>query len=83
MPSQSPLRPNVQKGALAFYASQTPGSEPQRVITFQFNPESLKRTLAQLCQRARQSERPMRLWRRRARRNSMPVESAEPGFRRR
>lgn len=42
----SPLRPNVQKGALAVYPTQTPGSQPSRVIIFQFNPDSMKRTLA-------------------------------------
>jgi hypothetical protein len=43
--SVSPLRPNVQKGALAVYSSPTPGSSP-RFIVFQYNPESMKRTLA-------------------------------------
>ena len=46
MPSQSPLRPNLQKGALAVYPTHTPGSQPSTVIVFQFNPESMKRTLA-------------------------------------
>ena len=45
MPAESPLRPNLQKGALAVYATQTPGSTPL-VIAFQFNPETMKRTLA-------------------------------------
>jgi len=43
---ESPLRPNVQKGALAVYPTQTPGSQPSRVIVFQFNPDTMKRTLA-------------------------------------
>src|SRR4249919_2403134 len=46
MTSTSPLRPNVQKGALAVYPTHTPGSQPSRTIVFQFNPESMKRTLA-------------------------------------
>jgi hypothetical protein len=46
MTSTSPLRPNVQKGALAVYPTHTPGSQPSRFIVFQFNPESMKRTLA-------------------------------------
>ena len=46
MTSTSPLRPNVQKGALAVYPTHTPGSSTPRVIVFQFNPESMKRTLA-------------------------------------
>ena len=45
-PSGSALRPNVQKGALAVYPTHTPGSQPSSVIVFQFNPESMKRTLA-------------------------------------
>lgn len=43
---QSPLRPNLQKGALAVYPTHTPGSQPTRLILFQFNPEAMKRTLA-------------------------------------
>jgi hypothetical protein len=46
MPSQSPLRPRLLKGALAVYPTQTPGSQPSRVIVFQFNPDTMKRTLA-------------------------------------
>jgi hypothetical protein len=46
MTDTSPLRPNVQKGALAVFPTHTPGSRPSRVIVFQFNPESMKRTLA-------------------------------------
>jgi hypothetical protein len=46
MPSQSPLRPNLQKGALAVYPTHTPGSQPTTLIIFQFNPESMKRSLA-------------------------------------
>jgi hypothetical protein len=46
MVGESPLRPNVQKGALAVYPTQTPGSQPSRVIVFQFNPDTMKRTLA-------------------------------------
>jgi hypothetical protein len=36
----------LQKGALAVYPTQTPGSQPSTIIVFQFNPESMKRTLA-------------------------------------
>lgn len=43
---QSPIRPSLQKGALAVYPTHTPGSQPSTVILFQFNPESMKRTLA-------------------------------------
>lgn len=46
MAIQSPIRPNLQKGALAVYPTHTPGSRPSAVIQFQFNPESMKRTLA-------------------------------------
>jgi hypothetical protein len=46
MPAESTLRPNLQKGALAVYPTHTPGSSPSRTIVFQFNPESMKRTLA-------------------------------------
>jgi hypothetical protein len=44
--SQSPIRPSLQKGALAVYQTHTPGSQPTRLIVFQFNPEAMKRTLA-------------------------------------
>ena len=46
MIGESPLRPKLQKGALAVYPTHTPGSQPSHVITFQFNPEQMKRTLA-------------------------------------
>lgn len=46
MPAESPLRPKVQKGALAVYPTHTPGSQPSSIIVFQFNPEAMKRTLA-------------------------------------
>ena len=46
MSSQSPLRPNLLKGALAVYPTQTPGSIPSAVILFQYNPDTMKRTLA-------------------------------------
>jgi len=46
MSSESPLRPNLLKGALAVFPTQTPGSTPSAVILFQYNPESMKRTLA-------------------------------------
>ncbi len=46
MPLEFPLRPNLQKGALAVYPTHTPGSQPSTIIVFQFNPEAMKRTLA-------------------------------------
>jgi len=46
MTDASPLRPNLQKGALAVYPTHTPGSQPTSVIIFQFNPESMRRSLA-------------------------------------
>jgi hypothetical protein len=46
MAGESPLRPKLLKGALAVYPTQTPGSQPSRVIVFQFNPETMKRALA-------------------------------------
>jgi hypothetical protein len=46
MPSESPLRPNLLKGALAVYPTHTPGSQPTRLIVFQFNPDTMRRTLA-------------------------------------
>jgi hypothetical protein len=46
MPDTSTLRPNLQKGALAVYPTHTPGSQPTMVIVFQFNPETMRRTLA-------------------------------------
>lgn len=42
----SPLRPLLLKGALAVYPEQTPGAQPAKVIVFQFNPDTMKRTLA-------------------------------------
>jgi hypothetical protein len=42
----SRLRPNLQKGALAVYPTHTPGSQPKTLIVFQFNPETMRRTLA-------------------------------------
>lgn len=46
MSATFPLRPNLQKGALAVYPTHTPGSQPTSLIVFQFNPESMRRTLA-------------------------------------
>ncbi|MFJ9406935.1 hypothetical protein [Streptomyces sp. NPDC101393] len=46
MPAEFPLRPTLQKGALAVYPTHTPGSQPTRLIVFQFNPDTMKRTLA-------------------------------------
>jgi hypothetical protein len=55
MTDESPLRPRVQKGALAVYPTHTPGSRPSRVIVFQFNPDTMKRTLAHRAAPAPQS----------------------------
>lgn len=46
MTDASRLRPNLQKGALAVYPTHTPGSQPTSLIIFQFNPESMRRSLA-------------------------------------
>lgn len=46
MPTQSAIRPQVQKGALAVYPTHTPGAQPSRIIVFQYNPDALKRSLA-------------------------------------
>lgn len=46
MPAESPLRPPLLKGALAVFPTQTPGSVPSAVILFQYNPDTMKRTLA-------------------------------------
>jgi hypothetical protein len=46
MPDTPTIRPNIQKGALAVYPTHTPGSQPNRIIVFQYNPEAMKRTLA-------------------------------------
>ena len=45
MASQFPGSPKLLKGALAVYAQQTPGTQP-KIIVFQYNPTSIKRTLA-------------------------------------
>jgi hypothetical protein len=41
-----PGAPKLQKGALAVYPTHTTGTAPSRIIYFQYNPDSLKRTLA-------------------------------------
>ena len=47
MPSSDfPGRPRLQKGALAVYPDQTPGSQASKIIVFQYNPDQMKRTLA-------------------------------------
>jgi hypothetical protein len=46
MQSEFPGRPKLLKGALAVYPTQTPGSQPSNIIVFQFNPDQMKRTLA-------------------------------------
>jgi hypothetical protein len=46
MADTSPIRPRLLKGVLAVYPTHTPGSQPSRVIAFQYNPDTMKRTLA-------------------------------------
>jgi contractile injection system tube protein len=41
-----PGSPKLLKGAFAVYEKDTPGTQPKAVLLFQFNPETLKRTLA-------------------------------------
>lgn len=43
--SEFPRRPQLLKGALAVYPSHTPGPPP-KLIVFQYNPETVRRTLA-------------------------------------
>lgn len=45
MPSDFPNRPRFLKGALVVYESQDAGAPPPKVVTFQYNPETVKRTL--------------------------------------
>jgi hypothetical protein len=45
MPSDFPLWPKVQKGALAVYERDEQSAQAQ-IIVFQYNPDQLKRTLA-------------------------------------
>jgi hypothetical protein len=46
MPSDFPRSPRLLKGALVVYKSQTPGTQSEATITFQYNPEQLSRSLA-------------------------------------
>ncbi|HYC93812.1 MAG TPA: hypothetical protein VEO54_31705 [Thermoanaerobaculia bacterium] len=45
MPSDFPGRPRFLKGALVIYESQDAGAPPPKVLTYQYNPETVKRTL--------------------------------------
>lgn len=45
-PSDFPRRPRLLKGGLAMYDSLDSGTQPSRLIVFQFNPEQIQRTLA-------------------------------------
>jgi hypothetical protein len=49
MPSETMISPRLLKGALAVYRSQTPGTQP-KVIVFQYNPETLRRSLLMRAQ---------------------------------
>lgn len=52
MPSTQ-LRPIVEKGMLLVFDSHEPGVLPARVVVFQFNPDTMKRTLtARAAQKA-------------------------------
>jgi hypothetical protein len=44
--SEFPGRPTVLKGALMVYDKQAPGTQPSRQISFQYNPESVRRSFA-------------------------------------
>jgi hypothetical protein len=44
--SEFPGRPKLFRGALAVYPDFTPGSQPAKVITFQYNPDQMRRQLA-------------------------------------
>lgn len=44
--SAFPGRPKTFRGALAVYPDTAPGTSASRVISFQFNPEQLRRQLA-------------------------------------
>src|ERR1700709_678598 len=46
MSSQSPVRPLLLKGALVIYPDQTPGARAGNVILFQYNPDTMRRTLS-------------------------------------
>jgi hypothetical protein len=46
MPSDFPRSPRLLKGALVVYKSQAPGTQPEATLPFQYNPETLSRTLA-------------------------------------
>jgi hypothetical protein len=45
MPPDFPRRPKLQRGALAVYERDEQGAKPQ-IIVFQYNPDQLKRALA-------------------------------------
>ena len=45
MPSDFPRRPRFLRGALVVYESQDAGAPPPKVLGFQYNPETVKRTL--------------------------------------
>jgi hypothetical protein len=45
----------VQPGALAVYPTAAPGTQPSRIIAFQFNPDTVRRTLAARTEEARGS----------------------------
>jgi len=57
MASEFPRSPKLLKGALAVYEGQTPGTQPQQIIVFQYNPDQVRRTLARRAPPADASER--------------------------
>jgi hypothetical protein len=59
LPDESPVRPQLWRGELRLYESQQTGSTPI-VIPFQYNPESLRRSLASRTPPAQQASNPGR-----------------------
>jgi hypothetical protein len=45
MPTETLLRPKFLKGALAVYESQQAGTSSSTIVTFQYNPDTVRRTL--------------------------------------
>ena len=54
----SPARPGprILRGALAVYRNNRPGSAPEQLIVFQYNPESMRRSLATRTEKASPEE---------------------------
>jgi hypothetical protein len=56
MSFQSPVRPLLLKGALIVYPVQTPGARPSNVILFQYNPDAMRRTLANRAEKPKDNK---------------------------